>query len=245
MLASGLAATGCAAVALAATTTSAEMKYAAGAKVINTPATSTGYNVSWSIGGEATPKPDVLTKVVLRLAKGTNFDTRARVRCVATADDFRSRGEAACPAKSRIGSGRAQLITGIGPQSQGGPDPVDAKLTAFNAKAAIIIYLKPDLGSPMVIRGTIAADGRTGPGVTPVITLKVPSSPVASFGDAAISSFALGVTPTSARVGGKPRIYAKTPAACPSAKHWQLIATFTYDHQSPQTTKLFSPCKAK
>jgi hypothetical protein len=235
----------CCAAALAKTTTSADMYYAVSAKPTMSPNASTGVWLEWTTRDSSSAKPDPLKRVVVHLAQGTNIDTRARVRCAATTEDFQMKGEAACPAKSSVGTGRAQLVTGIGPVSQGGPDPVEARVSAYNAKAAMLVYIRPEIGSPIVAKGVISNDGRTGTSTKVVITLTIPPSAVPGAGNVALSSFSLALRPAAARIAGRARTYLRTPRACPSAKHWQIVSSFSYERAPTETAKLFSPCRKR
>jgi hypothetical protein len=91
-------------------------------------------HVVYKAAGDPNGKPSPIRKVVVAAAPGTRFDTGAVAKCTATDEELQSQGSGACPAESRIGSGKLTADTGFGPPV----DPVAGDLTLFNSGTAII-----------------------------------------------------------------------------------------------------------
>jgi hypothetical protein len=79
-------------------------------------------------------KPPPVTGAVFRMPEGTRIDTNAVPQCHATDDQIRANGSRACPAESRVGSGKLTAVTGFGPPA----DPVTGDVTVFNGPDQLI-----------------------------------------------------------------------------------------------------------
>ena len=78
-------------------------------------------------------KPSPVTSAVFHLPPGLRIHNGALPRCSATDPEFRAEGRAACPAATRVGSGRLVAMTGLP-----GVDPLVGDIVAFNGPGELI-----------------------------------------------------------------------------------------------------------
>ncbi|HZO60508.1 MAG TPA: hypothetical protein VFB51_12525 [Solirubrobacterales bacterium] len=170
------------------------------------------------------PAPLQLTHTTLRFPKGAKVNARFFPKCNPAA--LRQRGPRACPAKSRIGSGRA---IGLAPPVV--TDPVNAKVTLFNGtmegrNPVIIIYALPDLGPVMTLPGVLRSGRGTPYGYvldTPVPPIKtLPSAP-----DASVTLFDATTRDVTVRRRGRTIHYIDSPVLC-DGTFFMLDGQFTY-----------------
>jgi hypothetical protein len=154
-------------------------------------------------------QPPVVRRGVFRLAAGTHADTGAVGRCAASDDELQSRGLAACPAGSRIGSGEADVFLG-----QGG----DATLavTAFNTRAGLVAALSLDDHVIRTIRARVRGSR---------VSVTFPRVELAGGFEAALTRFELRIRPA----GTPQRPWARTPENCPKDGRWRTRYIATYD----------------
>jgi hypothetical protein len=179
--------------------------------------------------------------VIVQFPPGTKINSKAVKQCVASPSDFQTKGKGACPAASKIGSGSAEAITGLG----AGIDPVGENVTAFNTKKGIYFLLTPagTVGQTAVLTakwsGAGAASARSA-AAGPKLTTVVPPFPLpGGAGEAALTKFDLTV---KSHGKGK-KAYSTTPRTCPKSGKWKLSATFKYDGGQTIVVQDDSPCK--
>ncbi|MFL5827340.1 MAG: hypothetical protein ACJ76V_12515 [Thermoleophilaceae bacterium] len=177
-------------------------------------------------------KPSPATKVVVSLPKGAKVDTSAAKVCTASDSDFNSKGANACPAGSRLGTGTADAITGLG----AGIDPVVENIIAFAGKNQIIFLLTPKgaIGQTATIRGKIKKN---------VVTTPVPAFPIPGAGNASLTKFQVNLKAVSSGSGSKKKRSVTTPPTCPKAKNWVTTTKFNYEDGTTATVKSRSSCK--
>jgi len=198
------------------------------------PRSNTGVAVSLKAQDPGAPngKPSPATKVTVTLAKGTKVDTSAAKVCTATDSQFASQGANACPAGSRLGTGSAEAITGLG----AGIDPVGENIIAFAGKSQIIFLLTPKgaVGQTATIRGKVRKN---------VVTVTVPAFPIPGAGNASLTVFNVALKSISSGRGSKKKNLVTTPSTCPASKNWTTATKFNYENGTTATIKSRSSCK--
>lgn len=177
---------------------------------------STGFGAEIDSTGTAdsTGKPRAARRVTITFARGTTFDTGVRPTC--DADTLRAEGPSGCPARSNIGDGNAEAVTGLT-----SIDPVPLSIEAFNSRNAILFYVR---GTTMPITLTLEGKLRRNR-----LTVTVPRLPQPTpFGEAILTKFAVDIDRASRGRGTRRRNYATTPSTCPTGR-WTTTAVFTYD----------------
>jgi hypothetical protein len=169
-------------------------------------------------------KPPPLTNTTLRFPRGAVVNAKYFKKCDPSA--VAQKGPSACPAASKIGTGRA---TGDARPIVGN---VDAKITLFNGKprngnATIIIYAQPEISSPLTLSGELKRQ-RRGPygyildvDVPPIPTL--PGQPNAS-----VVFFDATTLDRTVRRNGRKIHYIEAPILC-SGTFFLLDGSFTYE----------------
>jgi hypothetical protein len=199
------------------------------------PKANSGLGISLKAQDPGAPnnKPSPATKVTVTLAKGTKVDTSAAKVCTASDSDFNSKGANACPASSRLGSGSADAVTGLG----AGIDPVGENIIAFAGKNQIIFLLTPKgaIGQTATIRGKIKKN---------VVTTAVPAFPIPGAGNASLTVFNVSLKSISSGKGSKKKNLLTTPSTCPKSKNWTTTTKFNYEDGTTATVKSRSSCKA-
>jgi hypothetical protein len=170
-------------------------------------------------------QPPAVRKSVFRLARGTELDTRARPRCVASDEEIQAGGPDTCPRRTRLGRGEADVFLGTAGETT-------LNVEAFNGtRELIVVLVSPSSGA--VIRVTRAKiRGRK-------ITAVFPRVPLGEF-EAALTRFELRIP----RKGTARRPWAETPETCPAKGRWRVSYTATYDQPiGRQTVRDSSPCR--
>jgi hypothetical protein len=173
-------------------------------------------------------KPPAVRRVVLVAARGARWDTSVPARCRASDAELVARGEAACPAASRVGKGTLTIDSGLaGPLRF-----IHARVTFFN-NTRQLIYLTTVEG--LALRTVIRASVRGRRIVTDVPML--PGSPPDGGAIDVVHTRDPRVT-----VRRGQRAYFTTPARCPRTRRWTNRITFTYADGTTQSTTSRTPC---
>jgi hypothetical protein len=170
------------------------------------------------------------THVRIAFPVGMKFDLTVRPACKATPQQITGSRGAACPRNTTVGTGYANA-DGRGKDGQNGFGVIKEKVTAFNAKGELFLYL--DNASPVFrtyLEGKIK--GR-------YFDVDVPKS-LDALG-IFLTRFHLLLkpqpvkrTPQIKTIHGKRvrvytnHYYASTPPKCPSTKKWTSLGTFTF-----------------
>jgi len=177
---------------------------------------------------DATGKPKAARKIIVTFPRGTAFNNAVRPACVKA--QLQSKGPSGCPAKSKMGSGSADAVTGLA-----AIDPVNVTVTPYNKKGGLLLWIQPkpgEPGNPFVIDATIRRN---------VLTFIVPKLPQPTpFGEAILTRFDLTVNAISKGSGSGKQLFITT-ASC-STGTWTTAAKFSYDVGST-TVKDKSPCR--
>jgi hypothetical protein len=201
------------------------------------PKTATGLTLNMTANDPGAPngKPSGLRTLEIKFPKGTRFETVAGTPCDLEPEEVAQRGPGVCPSKSKIGTGKAEALTGF----SGGVDPIFENLTVIYANTGVIIHARPTgaLGQTLGLWG-----GFTGPftlttGI-PALCLPGGVPPTCAKGDASISKIDLNVKPVKK---GK-NVLIRTPAKCSGGK-WNYNGVLTFADGTVQEHPGTTPCK--
>jgi hypothetical protein len=170
---------------------------------------------------------------------GAAIDQSVPKNCTQTNDAIIQSQGAACPAKSKVGTGIALVKL-----KQAVPD-VNATIQAFNCKTGckpaagsgvpntneLILYVNVQGSNPIVLRGTIKRkNGVTRIHVPIPLNCELGSPPDCqpnpAAGDARITKFNLTVNKVTTKVAGKTKAFLTTPKTCPASKKWIFTIKF-------------------
>lgn len=199
-----------------------------------TPGTPTGLEETIDYFDPADPaaKPPAVQRVVLRFHPGTRIDTSVPERCTASDAELIARGPAACPARSRVGTGELDVDTG---QAAGTvPRVIETRVTFLNDDGAIILHVQSTNSTPqitLVSRGEVQSDA---------FVTQVPPLPGVSSSDPflAIKRVRFDLD----RIVANGRGYITTPPECPTGGSWTNRGTFTYRDGVTQVAEAASSC---
>lgn len=197
------------------------------------PGASIGIKFNIAFGDSEAPNgvPQGLKSFKIKLHKGTKLDGRGAVQCKPTAADLMSKGAAACPAASRIGSGSATATSVAGVS-------VKADAVIFNEKyegrdAFLFVFLIDDAyitAFDGYIKGsTLSSSGLTG----------------ALPGDFVVTKFSGTIDKHSKGRGKRRRDLITAPKTCPKrSRKWTNTATFVFQNDDKDNASSTSSCKA-
>jgi hypothetical protein len=196
------------------------------------PKTSTGiaFKVEFGDPAAANGVPSGLKDFKITMPKGAKIDPAGAAQCKTTDADLMSKGAGACPAATRIGTGKATAT------STDGSTNLDVAGYVFNAKAAgksswLFVFLinngyAASFYAP--VKGpTLSAKGLTG---------AVP-------GDLLVTKFAGTIVKHSKGRGKKKHNLISTPSSCPKNKKWTNKATWVFVDGSKDSSTSTSACK--
>jgi hypothetical protein len=171
-------------------------------------------------------KPSPIRKVVIATPQGTRFHTDAVASCSASNDELMAEGSGACPAGSRIGTGRLTAISGFGPPA----DPVNGDLTLFNGGDAIIeVVTAPGTDRTLGI-DRLRIDGSTLTGSPPT----TPGGP--PDGETAVRQIDFTIDAATR--------FVSTPSTCPASGAWMSTGTFGFADGAEESVASTTPCDA-
>jgi hypothetical protein len=221
-----IAGTICAAVAIAAPeATTFSFKQSA-----HSTKSSTGIAFAVEFGDPAVPTgvPSGLKSFKITMPKGAKFDAAGAAQCKTTPDDLMAKGAAACPAASRVGTGKATATNGTA--------VVDVTGYIFNEKvkgknAFLFLFLINNgyaaaFDAP-IKGGTLSASGLNG----------------AIPGGLIVTKFSGSIAKHSKGRGKKKHNLITTPSSCPKSRKWTNKATWTFVDGSKDSSTSTSACK--
>lgn len=179
---------------------------------------------------DPTAKPVAVTRAVIEAAPGSHWDTSVPARCTASDAQLMSLGEAACPARSKVGEGQVVVDSGF-------PGPAryaHAHITFFN-NTDELIYLNTvaTIGLRTVVRAEIKGNR---------ITTDAGALPGTPPDGGAIDEVHTVDPAVVVEEAGAVRSYFTTPSECPDSGQWINTQTFTYSDGTTQTTTNPTPC---
>jgi hypothetical protein len=181
----------------------------------------------------ATPPP--LRRLVLVSTPGGRVDTSVPARCTATDAELKQKGEAACPAASRIGHGTADV-------KPAGLPAIHYETVVFNAADQQVELLKgrPPFAPAGVVRGFYR--GRTFDSPIPTclnggyVPADCPSDQVTLLRNTVVTpAYTVGS-------GASRRSYITTPPTCSGTRRWRSTGTFHFGDGAVETVGLSEPC---
>lgn len=196
---------------------------------------SAGLTYTASYHGLANPAadPPALRRIVIVGPPGTRSDTSVPGQCMATDEQLKNMGEAACPADSRIGSGWVEVKPlGLLPQR--------LDTTIFNGPGEQIELVKFGNAGGAVARSTIVGGTLDGPVPTCLTGGQPPSG--CPFDQVTILSQSLTTQPVSVGQGTQRRDYLTTPPVCPPSGYFKTLVTLYYADGTVETVVPTQPC---
>lgn len=177
--------------------------------------------------GKASP----VTKTIVHLPKGMKFGYKAFAKC--NPAKLSAQGVAGCPKKSKVGSGNLT--------ADGRPvveTPVRGTVTAFNGtysggKPRYLLYVIPELSSPIVLVGSLRGT-----------TLTIPVPLIPTLPDQPNATLTKFFVKTGGKVKkGKKKInYITNAKKCPAGGYaWKF--DFTYENGETLSPTDTAPCK--
>jgi hypothetical protein len=170
------------------------------------------------------PRQRIIDQIVVDFPSGTKFNTAAVTRCTATVEEIEANegGVAgACPAGSKIGTGKGTAYLGDN------PDPVVFDLGLYNRKNGMTVDIMLNGQTAFFATATIA--GRR---------LTIPLSLTPGL-NARITAFELDV----ARKGTARKPYLRTPATCPASRKLSSSIAARENGAGSVTTKDTTACR--
>lgn len=193
----------------------------------------------------------------IKFPVGSGIDTTVLPVCKKSPSDVQ-RGDAKCPANTKIGSGLANSVIGQNDESKG--TELIAPIEAFNRKNEILFHVRPcapgtgpGKGRPCeeLTASTVVLIGKWSK-VTTQPTLRVPTPAALLQGGVTITRFQLKTAKKTKKVtrtvDGRKRIivrsYATTPGKCRRSKVWKSSAMEQYQDGSKHTIPDSQTCRS-
>jgi hypothetical protein len=175
-------------------------------------------------------QPAKTRKLVIGFPAGTKIDQGVKPYC-ANLDES---ANDPCPKNTQVGSGTAEVRLKFP-----GSAPIPAKVTAYNRKKGLWLYVVPQVSgqAPVVIKPTFS-----GLKLITVLTPLCVLNDCATNGEAVLTKFHLDTKAFKKGKGKKVRYYIKTPKTCKSAG-WKFTADFTYDDGTTKHLEDVQKCK--
>jgi hypothetical protein len=173
-------------------------------------------------------KPPAIKGAVFTLPAGTRIDGSAVPQCTATDEELRLQGRDACPAGSRVGTGKLEAMTGFP-----GVDPLTADVVAFNGAGEIIEVVFVEGTNNVAGMDRLTVEGRT-------LTAHPPATPGGPpDGRTAVREIRLSLP---ARRGGDGSAYVTAPGRCLSGR-WMSRARYVFEDGGETTLTSSSSCR--
>lgn len=198
-----------------------------------TPATSTGIKFSTDRYTYKAPasdeKANPVTKIVFTLAPGTRTDPSVVPLCKQSA--LEESGATACPKGSKVGTGKAVVITGVDIF-----DPVEEDVAIFATRGGLLAHLTGLQSAviPLTLKGnklTAVVPRVCLPGGTPADDC--------SKGEAVLTELTATL---AARSKGR-KALVRTPPTCPSTRKWVSKAAYQFRSGDKETKTSVTTCK--
>ena len=172
------------------------------------------------------PRQRVIDQLTITFPAGTTFDRKAVVQCTATDEQITAAENgvsSACPAESKIGTGKGTAYLGDG------PDPITFDLAVYNADQGGPI-LDIQLNGKTAFYSALNIAGRK-------MTIPLSQSPSLN---ARITGFELSI----ARAGTAKKPFLRTPATCPRKKKKLTASIAVREHNAGTvSTSDTTPCR--
>jgi hypothetical protein len=187
------------------------------------------YDVTYRNPSDPSKNPPAVRTVILTSPPGTRIDTAVPARCPASDFELQTRGDAACPARSKIGSGT--VTTSV----LGGP-PSTSQISVFNTAGGLIQLVKSGPFGVAVVRSRF----HHGSFRTEIPTCITGGQPPRGcpFDQAVLLASRIVIKKIT--VGD--RSYATTPRTCP-ATGWPTRITYRYADGAVESVVSTSRCR--
>jgi hypothetical protein len=166
----------------------------------------------------------IIDQIAISFPAGTRIDTGAVTRCTASEEEVSNNPDGvagACPAKSKIGTGKGTAYLGDN------PDPIVFDLGLYNRKGGAIVDImlngKTAFTSPATIQGR-------------KMTISLSLTPSLN---ARITGFELSVP----KAGTKRKPYVRTPGTCPSKRKLTAAVAARENNAGSVTTTDTTACR--
>jgi hypothetical protein len=179
---------------------------------------------------ENNQQPKGAREVDISFPSGSKIDYKAAPVC----KQLNESDENVCPKNTKVGSGNAEARLAIN-----GTDPIPAKVTAFNRKKGLWLYVEPQVQgqAPVVLKPVFKG-----------LTLKTHVDPLcvlgdcAKYGEAVLTKFELTTKAIVKGKGKRKRTFIKTPPKCPKAG-WQFKSHFVYSDGTTKNLPFTQKCR--
>ena len=163
---------------------------------------------------------DRVANVTFTMPPGTHTNLAAYPKCTKAALD--AKGPGGCPSGSRVGTGKAVVITGL-------PiDPITLTAQIFTKRSGLLAYLTGS-GQTQVIEMSMSRNKIVAP-----VPRKCLVATDCTKGEAVLKT--LSVTLTKGKL-------VKTPSTCPRSGKWGSTAVYKYVNGDTERETSTSPCK--
>jgi hypothetical protein len=163
---------------------------------------------------------DRVASTTFIMAPGTRTNLAAYPKCTKAA--LEAKGPMGCPARSRVGSGSAKVITGL-------PiDPIALTAQIFVKKAGLLAYLTGS-GQTQVIEMSMVRNR-----IVAQVPRKCLVATDCTQGEAVLKTLTVTL---------KPGKLVTTPRSCPSSRKWTNRVLYKYVNGDTETLTSASPCK--
>jgi hypothetical protein len=188
-----------------------------------------GYAARYHAAGNPHGDPPALRRLVIQLPRGTKIDTSVPARCTASDTELMAKGESACPAGARIGSGEATVrMVGLGVTTY--------PTVIYNAAGQMLELVKSGSQVVGVVHTYVHGTTLDGPVPTCIGGGQPPSG--CPFDQLTLLANHLRIVPRGVGRGRARRNYGTTPPKCPRSHRWLAPVTLYYadgsvDHVTP------------
>jgi hypothetical protein len=174
-------------------------------------------------------QPKKTRKLVITFPAGTKFDQGVKPYCAKLDESSND----PCPKNTQIGSGTAEVRLKFN-----GTQPIPAKVTAYNKKKGLWLYVVPQVAgqAPVVIVSNFQ-------GLKLVTNLKplCVLNDCAKNGEAVLTKFELTTKAFKKGKGKKVRYFDRSPKTCTS-KGWKFTGDWTYDDATTEHKESIQKC---
>jgi hypothetical protein len=188
------------------------------------------YEVTYRNPSDPSRNPPAVRTVLVVSPPGTRIDTSVPARCTASDQELQLEGDAACPPKSRIGSGT--VTTSV----LGGP-PSTSPISVFNTADGVIQLVKFASFGVAVVRSKI--NGATVRTQIPTCLTGGQPPKGCPFDQAVVLASRLDFKKFHAHG----RSYLTTPPSCPISRRWRTRLTYTYGDGAVESVVSSSRCR--
>jgi hypothetical protein len=202
--------------------------------------TGVSYTGAYHAVGNKKGNPPYLVKMIFYPPKGLRYDTNVPAKCTAPDAELEALGKSACPAASRIGSGRGQGVF-YEPVAQSFVfDYYDHTMDVLNNTNEQILLVNAE--------GSAVERGRIRPDNSILFTPQTcfPEPPTGCVNDYILQrKTATTMARYTRSVNGRTRSYVTTPPKCPRSGYWRTTVKFWWRNGAVDTVVSKQPCRPR